>query len=389
MRQWVLVAVLVVGCSEPQPGTELVVRDSAGVQILERPGSAWDAPTTWGVSTDPIVVIDDEFHEVASALRLPSGRIAVADRGTNVVGVYESDGTRVYRLGGSGSGPGEFAALQGLGRLEGDSLFAFDRRLGRITLFDATGSLLGTVQTQGTLVSVSRFVDGRWFVAEAEGEWGTTLDPSAPAGLHRSPAAAFVLDRDGVQMDTVGNFPASEMAITRVDGRPGAVPPPYGRMLSFALEGELIYVGTGDFLGFDVYSPDGRKLRSVRAPEPDRTLTTVDVELFQAAMLDALPSGVDASAFEAILREATVPREKAAYTRLLVDPRGKVWLSEYESSFLATGLWRVVDGEGNPVAEVRVPDGFRITDLGVDHVLGVWRGDFDVESIRMYQLERR
>ena len=48
--------------------------------------------------------------------------------------------------------------------------------------------------------------------------------------------------------------------------------------------------------------------------------------------------------------------------------------------------WDVFDPTGRWLGPVRMPTGLRITDIGSDYVLGVWRDADDVEHVRMYEL---
>jgi hypothetical protein len=57
--------------------------------------------------------------------------------------VYDEAGTLLRRIGGAGEGPGEFGGSPSFG-VVGDTVWAYDGRLERITLFDRRGNLLST-----------------------------------------------------------------------------------------------------------------------------------------------------------------------------------------------------------------------------------------------------
>jgi hypothetical protein len=44
---------------------------------------------------------------------------------------------------------------------------------------------------------------------------------------------------------------------------------------------------------------------------------------------------------------------------------------------------------GRILARVQMPSKFRVQEIGEDYVLGVWRDDLDVESVRVYGLRRQ
>jgi hypothetical protein len=74
-----------------------------------------------------------------------TGEVYVAQPQDRAVRVYDARGVYRRTLGRRGSGPGEFQGLDGLG-WKGDSLWVSDLSQQRITFFDRTGRVLGTVR---------------------------------------------------------------------------------------------------------------------------------------------------------------------------------------------------------------------------------------------------
>jgi hypothetical protein len=69
----------------------------------------------------------------------PDGNLYIGDRqGTNAIFVYSIEGELVRQIGRHGRGPGEFDELSCLG-FRGDTLWAYDANLKRVTLFDLKG----------------------------------------------------------------------------------------------------------------------------------------------------------------------------------------------------------------------------------------------------------
>lgn len=62
--------------------------------------------------------------------------------------VFDEDGEFLHRIGRQGEGPGEFRDVSALG-VRGDTLWAYDRQIRRLTLFDREGRLRSTVQIDG------------------------------------------------------------------------------------------------------------------------------------------------------------------------------------------------------------------------------------------------
>lgn len=144
-----LLALLIVSCARSGDAPGVVVRDSTGVTIVESGFAAWDHEPPWRVSAEPTLVIgdadndeDNQLHEVAGVVRLRDGGVVVADGGSASSLFYDAGGRFLHRVGGRGSGPGEFRRISSLQRLEGDSLLVFDGALARVTMLDAGGALV-------------------------------------------------------------------------------------------------------------------------------------------------------------------------------------------------------------------------------------------------------
>ena len=69
---------------------------------------------------------------IMGVARLSTRRIAVANRGTNDVRIFDASARHVTTFGRTGEGPGEFRRL-GLGRAVGDTAWFYDSGLQRIT----------------------------------------------------------------------------------------------------------------------------------------------------------------------------------------------------------------------------------------------------------------
>ena len=142
-----LVAVLFsVGCGAGERGSAgPVVRDSAGIAIVENGEPIWAAGEGWRVLEEPAVdigVLDGDpvyqLFDARDAARLASGEIVIANRGTQELRFYDAAGRFLRSAGREGEGPGEFRSLVSVAVVE-DSIFAYDIRLNRISVFESTG----------------------------------------------------------------------------------------------------------------------------------------------------------------------------------------------------------------------------------------------------------
>lgn len=102
----------------------------------------------WRVTVKPVTAIGAlggaeaaELSGVTSALRLPDGRVVVANSSPLEVRVYDATGKFVLRLGRKGQGPGEYRGRITVHQAPGDSVQVFDDALQRWTVFTVAGTL--------------------------------------------------------------------------------------------------------------------------------------------------------------------------------------------------------------------------------------------------------
>jgi hypothetical protein len=48
--------------------------------------------------------------------------------------------------------------------------------------------------------------------------------------------------------------------------------------------------------------------------------------------------------------------------------------------------WTVFSSEGVLLGAMTLPDRFKVLEIGVDEILGIWRDELDAEVIRVYRI---
>ena len=86
-----------------------------------------------------------------------------------------------------------------------------------------------------------------------------------------------------------------------------------------------------------------------------------------------------------VWRAVPLPDRLPAHEEILLDRAGNLWMAEYRV-LDEPPVWQVIDPDGRWLGAVTLPDGGRITEIGEDYVLGVWRDEMEVETVRMYGL---
>jgi hypothetical protein len=148
----------------------------------------------WQLSTLPRVDIGvtegDEPYELSSAsssLRLPDGRILVANGGTSDVREFDAEGRFLRHIGRKGAGPGEFDGPPHLELRAGGGFSAFDMSQERLSIFDSSGKFVSETRippTDRESFPLSVWLYGRNWV---EGPSDTTQRRSVRSALNRLP----------------------------------------------------------------------------------------------------------------------------------------------------------------------------------------------------------
>lgn len=131
-----------------------------------------------------------------SIARGSDGRIYIGDSRDQVIKVFGPDGVQQEPVGKSGPGPGEFATLLSAGLL-GDSLYGWDMRTNRLSIFNRAGEFVRAIplrQPSSPMLSRIRVMDDSLLVAS-----GWVL------GAHDRPLVQ-VFDRDGHRLGQLMNL---------------------------------------------------------------------------------------------------------------------------------------------------------------------------------------
>jgi hypothetical protein len=381
------VAVLV-GCGSAAHDTGAVVRDSAGITIVENTGPLWDEGEGWRISPEPWVTIgvlegaeEYQLFQVRSAVRLGDGRIVIANMGSHELRFYDAHGEFLGSVGGEGEGPGEFKLMSTIWRAHGDSLVLYDYTNGmRLSVFDANGIFGRAFRLEMASSSIPLVGDLIWGnrVVSYSGIYDSE---SLTDGLRRDSALYCIHSMEGEVLDTLGRFPGSEMyAVGAGEGSTLGMSRPYGRHVVSTATADYWYFGSSDSYVIEVYGRSGSLERLVRRDIANRPVTD---ELLEERERRLRESGRQVTA--GVSRDIPIPETMPAYGRLIGDADGNLWVQEYRTTD-EPEQWAVFDPSGQFLGIVDMPEPGRVTEIGSDYVLGIWRDEMDVEQVRLYEL---
>jgi hypothetical protein len=438
---WVaIVAVLTAGAvgfrppNDPPPG--VTITDSAGVQVVETRAPLWETSqrAAWRVDTAPMLDIGisppqsvkdtfatprgyvamprntvraaDVFTDIAWMRRLADSSIAVLD-GRDLK-FFSDTGVHITTLKEPGRGPGDDMLGAKIIPYRRDSLLVLETSEGvagtqvRAYVLDLTGRhgrvIKETIAVPFSLSSDRVTSDGGFVVTgkSLQTRPESTSIVTQATFYHVSPdvrrvdsIATLVLDRRDLFRDGFGFW---EPPVFR------SVPPPA------VVHDRSMYWGDGSRFEFTVFDLAPLTLRGqvstriVRSARPPAPATDSD----RAAYIERrYPKNTtrepgDAAkikSHETRALGATLP----AFTRLLVDAVGNVWLENYRHSMPVLGLpndradiprWTVFDSAGVMLGDVVLPRGLTVSSIGPDWVLGTGRDERQAIHVRMYRLRK-
>lgn len=362
--------------------------------LLSLAQPAQSAPVTWVVAERAEVVIGasavdarQQFVRVAAAETLDDGTIVVLDAAIPAVRLYDARGRWVRDLGRVGDGPGEFREPMALAR-----------GVGRIGILERAGEiewLLVSGRSDGRArVPLGAVRDGRYNLATA------ALLPDGSAllranermfgrarGEYRQEVGLLRVRADGVT-DTLGWFAGDS---GRADARAPHVPRPYvpGTGLLVAVAPDRIAVMTADRAQVRILDGRGRRLAEW-APPLGRATRASDDDVSRA--IDDQMRGVFGND-ERVVREWAEGRPRLALgplaTRLLFarGSSSELWIERLGRPE-GRARWLVVSETGAPIAEVTMPVGVDLLEVGAGHVLGIHRDEDGVETVVRHALRR-
>lgn len=351
------------------------------------------AQSVWHLSA-PVLAIGETdgsgFGSVAGAVLGANGGVIAADGQALELQFYDRSGRLTARSGRRGEGPGEFRSIRALLRCGGDSAFVYDPVALRISIFAPDGRYVRAIDLRSTGISMPPY--------DAYCNGGGTLvfvnrSPSPPAaiGPRRPVVELTALSTSGEGLKSLGSFPASERYFT---GRED-MPRPLGALTLVAAGPSSIHVswGRGEARGSRVeirrVRVDGTPTRSATVEIPRTRVTNRQVQAYIEARAEAQRNKSDGARVRALLEALRFPDEFPPLGRMLVGSGGELWLSEYQLPAADSVRWHVIAPDGAPRASMMLPASFDVLDVGEGSLLGTWRDELGVTTLRVHRFGAR
>ena len=399
-------ALLLTACQDgADTFTARTVTDSAGIEVVSvrPPAEVVVGGTT--IDSEPELSIGvvtgegpQELSDVLGAIRLRDGRIVVGNGGTNQLRFFGTEGKHLYSTGRDGEGPGEFRSFDFIGTIGFDTIVVYDRRLKRLSLFDAAGEFLashGPIGSQQMLIpQVVGVLDTRDYVC-----WSYVPYEPDGVGVYAPPFRFGLSAMSSDSIREAGTAISGEEAQVVYRGQLTRAFRPLGRTSDVAAGGHHFYVLTStDDAGVRVYDTSGKLIRILRIDIPRLPVDESVVAPWADSWIARYAGGSTELEewWRHGFRETPPPDHVPVFRSLEVDTDGNVCAERYPLTLDEKTTYWCFSPDGHFLRSIRLPR--RLLrggphphfdpqlQIGENFILGVWQDDNDVQYVRMYAL---
>ena len=369
------------------PATDVVtttIDTIAGVIRVANTGTPPDWLLTQVTSIGPKSLSEtrspDEFGGVYDVALGPDQSVIVADDMNYEIRVFGLDGAHRLTFGRSGEGPGEFGHLNSVAWL-GDRLLALDTELGRISEFSAEGQFLGQRRIRGRLSGGPGWV--RFYPVGADEAYYVTIPLSSTSGRwwefvgvdSRGETGDTLLQLEGPNVATINCEHGDGISFAEIPFGAKLVqrPGPSGVMYSAMTEAYRIALTSAN-------DDTVRVIERSLPPEPVSDEEWAAGNSDYRALRDKYP----------LMRCDPVrpprPDAKPFIEQIDIANDGKLWVEVIRE---AGNRWEIFDTDGRLLASLPAPArGHLPPAIGTDHVLTVRKGDFDLDYVDVWRIDR-
>ena len=406
-----MVGIAACGGDGPATGAEPVVRDSAGIRIVENPATgSWSDGDQWTLEEELRIGVSSgdpelQFGSIVGVDADGEGRIVVLDAQARRVRVFDAEGTLITAFGRTGGGPGELS--QGL--LQPPSGLFVDSE-GQVAIPDLGNQRLARFDLDG----------------EALESPSLALEEGLPMVWTRSDDRSIY--QQVRRMNMTGGNPLDGISddIVRLDAGAGT-----GETVLTLPAGESVSMGAGGMPEIRIFAPepvwivlgDGRLVTGLsseyslaiqdsegatraivrrdveRRPVSDRDEQTL-MDVFRTAWEEQaqVPPEMISMLMEAIQFEEYWP----AVARLMSGPDQTLWVQRVEpqaamgdltaealqAGDIGSRFWDVFNDQGEYLGVVELPERFTPFRFVGEALYGVTRDDLEVQRVMRLRLVR-
>lgn len=358
MRHWFLPFCAV--CLWSPLGAQTIVRDSAGIRIVENPARV-GSPVSLRMEAVPSLDLgglksnpEDEFVSTAGYLRwvrLSTGGVAAID--VTRIRYFDASGKQVTIAGRNGAGPGEYRSLTSICRTRGDTIVVFDTGTQRVGILDGRGKFVRHIP-------YDRFGSPPWAGCFDDGTYISSVSRPQVQGA-RAMSQLSRLRLDGSLVQVLGLFSRTNYSQS------------VSAEVTIAAQGGRMYVGDPTLSEVKVFSNMGKLVQIIRTRDEAEKLTEREIDRMGDATIPAKAPRAARDAERERLRRMPRPGSKPLFGRICVDPAGRTWVQDYRLSREKPDIWTGFDSPGKMIGRVIIPapagQFTQVVDFGRDGVM--------------------
>ena len=281
------------------------------------------------------------------------GRLYVTESGFRPIRLFSRDGALVANIGQEGSGPGEFLATPSVQVGPGDSLYTWDYMTRRLSTFSPLD------HSPASMMSPRLSDSGEFYPAEFLGVTNrgilfryAAFAMSASEYLGGRVELVNLLGWDGaIVLDSIAQLPSRIDLFVETENSAvhGTLPFAVGPHFAVSAD-QVLYYGLDDSIhitGVPLQGNDALEFAVSHTPVP-----VTDAERY-TLIADALDELRD-------MLRARLPEIKPAFTRLIPDDKGHLWIELTQRLGEETKTWLVVNQSGLVAGRTSVPQNVQL-----------------------------
>ena len=386
----VVALVLLLGACSQQAPSETGTVDSSGVQIVTSAPASSEATCTF--SEEPILVIGDDeedenqlFSTIQGMGRLSDGSVAVVDRTSAEVRIFDASGHHLRSIGQGGEGPGEFTIPYLLWVAAGDTLWVGDFYPGRYNVFTAQGQFVRRIGLEPMYINPSEAVgvlENGYTVNTRSNFYTHTPDFDVPDTM-----VVEIHDPDGKLVGNLARIP--DRTFGNVSEAPGlGLSPLFEASAKIDALGSTIVLAHGSKPEVQVLDDESNLRMIIRWSEPDREVTRADVRAWREDYRErrSQPSSWDWDQNDdaIISPERPVADVFPVISSVRIGRDGRIWIRRYDRPREDRG-WLAFDADGKFACHMAQLPG-DVWEFGADYVLLLNRSELGLQTVRMHSL---
>jgi hypothetical protein len=377
-------------CDRP-PREAVTTTDSAGVPMILSAAPAWSAEEAWRIAPNPLVTVGGlegqryyDFRNVRDAGLLDDGTILVTHcSNPPEVRMFSATGSFLRAFGGDGSDIGRCRFILRSWMIDDDALVIYDPTLGRLTQFDLQGRVVEARPVESgpdAPLWLDRLADGRLL--------GRPNNPQpVEAGRSRASFEYILLDPVSHAVQRVTDAAGAEFVVTGSGNDRHVEQVLFSPFTTAVARGNNIYMSDTRDFWIEERTADGELVRRFGRSWNPESIGRRFIREYSDQRLAAAGAGARAVRQE-LARAVFAENVPAHEPTMIVDDDDHLWVLHATRGPGGAHVWSVFAPDGRWLGEVTTPARLRITGIERDRLIGVWQEAPDVQTVRVYELDR-